>query len=626
MSYTAADLKNLMTAEDDLIVDQTGGYIISPRIIASWNLLPVSNSLNITSRSALMRLNCLADLFYFAVTVLKKTKFQLNPDLSQNLHYMMCGCVMKDGLKEVIEIPRDHFKSSVFSECFAIWRALPFSARDEDLFSHLGMPPLYLEWMRRAHNQDIRILLVSETIENAKKLGTKIKSHYENNELFRNLFPEIVPDSTCVWTDASLHQKRTKSGRQHGEGTFDFIGVGGALQSRHYDMPIEDDLVGKKALGSEAHMNTTIEYHQLLVGALDSQTGNGGRDNDEIVVGNRWSYKDLNSHIRETETYFNFITHSALGGCCPLHPYGIPIFPEAFTREKLARWKARLGSYLFSCQFLNFPINPEQCKFENKNLQYYRFVRDTEAGLAATTGGVNNYSHLTGIERLQAAAKQKTYRPVIRHDVREGVVERDIFPRTLDRYIIADPNHAGKKGRCRNAITVTGLSQSPRRIYLLDVWAESSSPDKFVEQLFLKAMAWRCNKIHLETVAAQKYLKYHLEYYIKENKARVPEIAGIQIVDLKYDNAENAKQMRIESLAPIFERGEFWVNKVGMTEFHEEYEAYGNKNGLKDVLDTLGYGPTIWKFNDLDDREMASVVSQRQARFERAMRGAVGLR
>jgi len=37
----------------------------------------------------------------------------------------------------------------------------------------------------------------------------------------------------------------------HGEGTYDFLGVGGALQSRHYNgILIQDDLIGRKAIES----------------------------------------------------------------------------------------------------------------------------------------------------------------------------------------------------------------------------------------------------------------------------------------------------------------------------------------------------------------------------------------
>ena len=617
MSYTLDDLRAMAATSDDYIADSIGGIYVSKKVINSWKLLSFDTpGISKEAQRIALRLNSFANLFYLSKMILRFNKIQMNPDITKNLHWMMCEAVMKDGLKEVIEIPRDHYKSTIYSQALPIWRALPFLDSDANYLVKLGYSDAYIEWMRRAHNQDVRILLVSETQQNAVKLGTKLATHYENNDLFKYIFPEIIPDASCQWNNESFHQRRTPAGRQHGEGTFDLIGVGGALQSRHYDDVIEDDLVGKKALNSEAHMEATIEYHQLLVGAFDSYVNNSGRDNNEVVVGNRWSYRDLNSHIRSNERYFNFITHSALGGCCSLHPYGTPIFPEAFSLEKLARWRQRLGTYLFSCQFLNFPINPEQCKFEMSDLRYYKFVRD----YSAQTGGTLPASHLTGAKREIATATQKTWRPKIVHKVAAGNVISDIFPRNLDRYMIVDPNHSGKKGRCRHAITVTGVDQSTRYIYLLDVWAQACDPSTFVGTAFKMAVAWKINKIHLETVAAQKYLAYHLKYFIEVNKKNIPEIAHIKIVDLKYDNQENAKKSRIESLEPIFNRGEFWINDHGMTEFLEEYEAYGNTSGMIDVLDTLGYGPEVWKFEEQTDNDMMQMIKERQARFELALR------
>jgi hypothetical protein len=565
-----------------------------------------------------LRLNSFANLFYFGRVVLGLDKVQTNPDPAKNLHWLMCAAVMKDGLKEVIEIPRDHFKSTIYSQAYPIWRALPFLDSDAQTLSVLGYPDIYIEWMYRCHNQDIKILLVSETQLNANKLGTKLSSHYLNNARFKHIFPEIIPGTSETWTNDSIHQQRSDVGKikGEGEGTFDLIGVGGALQSRHYHVVIQDDLFGKKALNSEAHTEATIEYHQILVGAFDAAVGNGGRDNDEIVVGNRWSYKDLNSWIRRNESYFNFITHSALGGCCKLHPRGFTIFPEAFSVEKLARWRSRLGTYLYSCQFENFPINPELTKFEMSDLRYYKFERD----YSAQTGGVVSHSHLAGLQREVAATLQKTWRPKIVHKVAEGNVTKDIYPRNLDRYMIVDPNHSGKKGRCRHAITVTGVDQSTRYIYLLDVWARATGFDVFVETMFRMAVKWKVNAIHLETVAAQKYLAYHLRYFIEKNKSTIPEIAHIKIRDLKYDNQENAKKSRIDSLAPIYQRGQFWINEAGMTEFLEEYQAYGNTGGMIDVLDTLGYGPGVWRFDEMSSKDMERVLMERQLRFQRAMR------
>jgi hypothetical protein len=597
----------------DYEIDELGATQVPRSVINSWRLININDCSTQESKKSAERLNSFASLFYFSLRVLKKNKLQTNPIFKHNLHYQMCQAVMKDGLKEVIEIPRDHYKSTIYSECFPIWRSLPFSNKDEDLilkiYDQLGQDgTMYVEWMRRAHNQDSRILVVSETIKNAAKLGIRVRNHYENGDLFRYLFSEVIPDASCIWTNESLQQKRTRAGSGHGEGTFDFIGVGAALQSRHYNIIIQDDLVGKDALKSELVMNDTIEYHKLLVGAFDADADNAGRDNDEIVVGNRWSYNDLNSHLRDNEKYFNFSRHSALGGCCDQHPHGIPIFPEAFNIAKLSRWRARLGTYLYSCQFLNLPINPEKCKFDTSRLRYFHYDRDYIA-VARNDQRVDDQG--------------RGYRVKMVHHIDEKTMEpamEDVFPRNLQRYMIIDPNHSGQKGRCRHAITITGIQQKPRRIYLLRTWAKATDTNSFVETIFELATAFKINTIHIETVAAQKYLKFHLEYYIQANRKTKPEIAHIRFADLKSATTANAKIERIDSVIPIVEREELWLDSRDCSKVVEELEAYGNKNGLVDILDTLGYGPQVWKFDDVDDEELENLVIAQQTRFRKAMR------
>lgn len=609
-SYTEAPLYDAQmrtneAQEEELIkkgykIGMLGEAYIPRNVINSFRLIPILATWNQEQKSLAHRINSFANLFYFSTVVLKKNKFQLNPDPRRNLHLQMCLTVMKDGLKEVIEIPRDHYKSTVYSECFPQWRALPFGDEDAEYLRKIGCSNIYIEWMRKAHKQDVRILLVSEVKTNAVKLGKRIRQNYETNDFFKELFSEILPTADCIWTNESLHQKRTRDGIGQGEGTFDFIGVGGALQSTHYDLSVQDDLVGRDALKSETVMNDTIEYHKLLVGAMDAE--DSGRDFDELVVGNRWSFKDLNSHIRAEEPYFNFITHSALGGCCKLHPYGYPIFPEKFNLQKLARWERRLGHYLFSCQFLNFPINPEVCKFDSGDLRYFHYVADDSGATFLVT-------------------EKKPVRVRIRHHVAEGDVDEDIFPRSLQRYMIIDPNHSGNKGRCRHAITVTGVRQDKRRIYLLKVWAKACAIGEFVQEIFKTALQFKINTIHLETVGAQKYLKFHLEYFITVNKGKEEwkGIEFIKIADLVSKNTENAKIERIDSFVPIVERHEFWVNSDNCKEVLEEMKTYGNKGGLVDVLDTLGYGPQVWKFDDVDEDYLTEVFNSQKNRFMKAM-------
>jgi hypothetical protein len=606
-----------------LEVGETGNTFVPRSTILGYNLVPPDAISDRETKKVAYKMNALMDLYYFATVVLGKSRFSQNPDKAKNLHYQMCLTVMKDGLKEGIEIPRDHFKSTVYSEAFPIWRALPFGHREEDLFSNVGYSDLYVEWMRRTHSQDIRILLVSETIKNAIKLGTRISNHYQNTEFFRYLFPEIIPTEKETWTNESLHQRRTPAGRGQGEGTFDFIGVGAALQSRHYNVVVQDDLVGREARKSSIVMADTIDYHQILVGATDSDPNNPGRDFDEIVVGNRWSHDDLNSHIRQEEPYFSWTTHSALGGCCALHPFGEPIFPEAFTREKLLRWKRRLGSYHFSCQFLNYPIDPSKAKINLADLRYFHFEKVTGA-LAIPKESEMAY-------RIFGVAKPQQYRITIRHHVAEGDVEKDIFPRNIDRYMTVDPNHGGshlgqdvgKDGRCRHAIAVTGVSRDPRRVYLLDQWAKACPIKEFVKQIFFMAVKWKLRVVYVEAVASQKYLLYHLNEFVTDYKYVQPEIAGIRFEPLKSSNAAGAKAERIENFIPTIEAKELWLDVNNCAEFKEEAENFGQRKGLIDLLDVLSYGPQIWKFDTVSEEKIGDFLAKQKAQYLKRMQAAV---
>lgn len=586
MAYSIDDLEKM-----GLPSGEVGGFVFD---VETWKIIPPLSKNAETNRLA-HRLNCLGSLYYFITIGLGKDR------LYAPLHRSWCTNLERPRLKEIIEYPRDHFKSTVHSEAFPMWRTLPFTEADADAMRILGYSANFIQWMEYAHRQDSSFLIVSETIKNAVKLGSRIKGHYESNDFFKYIFPDIIPDEKCIWQSDSLHHKRTRTGAAKGEGTFDFVGVGAALQSRHYDGGIiEDDLVGKNALNSEMEMAKTIEYHQLLVGAMDSVKGYGTQDLDEIVVGNRWAYYDLSSWIRINEPYFQSHTHSALGGCCKEHPQGIPIFPTEFSIEKLERFRKRLGQYYFSCQFLNSPVNPVDVKFDEQYLRYFKLEPD----FTQSEDKLDAFGKPTG---------QRRYKVNIHHQVNSGQVIPDYNPAKLKRYMIVDPNHSGNEGRCRSAITVTAKLEKPRRIYLLDVWAEAASPEVFIQTIFNMALAWKVTDVYLETIAAQKYLFYHLKTLLKEKRLENDFFKRLRFIELKTPKTKNAKAIRIESLGPMFERGEFWVNESGQQEFLEEYKSYP-AGRLRDVLDTLGYGPQVWD-KDSHTNNVKEIMNQRYTEY-----------
>ena len=531
-----------------------------------------------------MRLNSHGSLFYFIRNTLRRKR------LTQGLHLPLCRSFERTQIKDVIEIPRDHFKSTCASEGLPMWRALPLSQQDIDDFYKLGYNDEFIRWMRYAHNPDSRNLLVSGNITNAAKLGKKIRWHFESNGLYRALFPETLPDTNCIWTDYSLHVKRPRAGTgaAHGEGTFDFLGVGSAVQSRHYNgLVIEDDLIGLKESESQALMDKAIDYHQLLVGIFESEDPT--HELDELVIGNRWGYADLNSHLFENEQYeaiknphgFRFQSHSALGGCCSLHPPNVPIFPEEFSIEKLLSRKQRLGNYKFSCQYLNNPAAPEDADFKVDWLNYFKIE-----------WGMNG--------RFK----------VIR-EVSNGTVFEDLRQSALNIGMVVDPNHSGNqsRNRCRHAILVIG-TDSARNWYLLEPWAQAASYDTFYNKIFELARKYGLHRIGVETVAAQKYVKHHIETMCATQmwSLRIDELKGE--VDLGDGEISRRKEFRIRNvLSPIAENHRLWVQR-NYVDFINEYQTFP-KGRYVDQLDAFAYAPQLIS-SPIDDQSYLDLLAANQ--------------
>ena len=501
-------------------------------------------------------------MYYFIKVGLKRRR------LTDTLHEPICRSLERDHIKDVYELPRDHFKSTICSEGMPIWRSLPFSDSDRNNFLKLGYSNEFIEWQSRVHRPDLRNLLVSENITNAAKLGSRISKHYESNSLFRGLFPEIIPTAAETWTGFSLHQRIpsyvTMHESGHGEGTFDFLGVGGALQSRHYNgLLVEDDLVGRKAVESPSIMEKTIEYHQLAPGAFENEDAEF--ENDELIVNNRWSYTDLSSHVREHEPWFRIVNHSALGGCCDQHPMDTPIFPEEFSFEKLMRLKERFGNYLFSCQFLNNPSAPENADFHEADLNYFTIETDEKG------------------EKF------------IKHEVKNGILRKSFNPNRLNICLTTDPNHSGNSGfgRCRHSIVVLGLS-AEGNYYLLDCWAQACNYDTYIAKIYELAGKWGLRKIGVESVAAQKYLIYHINYRnrLEGRFLKIVELKGE--VDLGDGVLARKKEFRIRGiLSPIVEAGKFHTQRK-FQDFLGEFTGFP-KGIYWDILDALAYAPNMLK-------------------------------
>jgi hypothetical protein len=554
--------------------------------VQTWKVLPLNA--DETERDA-VRLNALGSLFFFVGYTLDK------PRLSK-FHKYLCRSLETEDLHAVIEVPMLHFKTTIANEGLSMWWALPFTERDEIMMRAIGYGDEWIRWMKKAHDQNARTLITHETEDLAIKVGVAIDSHYRYNDRFRSSFPEVIPTDES-WSAHTKYHKRTDT--SHTEGTYEYRGSGQSVQGLHMTGIIEDDNVGKAAqdsllMGDGRVMESAISYHRLVSSRFDpahfTKTGLGR----QLVIGNRWAPKDLNGWIRENQPEFAIERHSAEGGCCALHPGGMAIFPEEFDFERLATMKRTFGPVNYAHFFLNEAIASEDFVFKPEWIRHYKF-KPSRPDLPLDDPG--NFL-------------------MIEHVVRNGEVIEDLACGALHLRMLIDLAHAKKRNRCKHAIVIAGLDSESDRMYLLDVWAKAAPYSDLVGKMYELSRKWGLYECWLETVGAQNLLKFHIE---EKNRGLS---RPLRVRELPYDNSENAKTNRIESMEPVYRNGNFWIHP-SHTEFTSEYESYhARKTTDVDVLDATGYLPQT--FETLRRRSVMQMVRQREDDFRSRVVGATG--
>jgi hypothetical protein len=559
-----------------------------------WKLLEIPRD-NADAWTTAVRLNALGSLLFFLCFILKKHRLV-------RLHAEMCHSLETEDLHLVFEIPVGHFKSTIGAEGLSLWWSLPFTEMDEHLMRELGYGDEWIRWMKHAHNPNARTLITHAIESRAIAMGKAVDHAYRDNDTFRAVFHDILPDNETTWNDHTKFQKRRKDiNTDPSTGTYEYRGVGSALQGLHVSGIINDDTVGRDAQrnvlqGDGEVMQATIDWWKQTTTRFDPESFTQSGVGRQLVIGNRWAHTDLNSWIREHMPDFKFETHSAEGGCCKRHPAGEPIFPEEYSAAKLMDLKRTLGSYFYSHMYLNYSLLPEECIFRAEWIRKFRF-KPSRPELP-----------LDDIRNVL----------MVEHTVQNGETINDIACGELQMRMLVDLAHAKKRKRCKHVVLVIGLHPETDRFYLLDLWAEGAPYSSLVDKMYDMAEKWGMSEVFLETVAAQNLLKFHLEQMNEIRRTEGKRTLYVQ--ELDYDNSENAKKNRIESMEPIYKNGQFFVHPAHK-DFYAEYDVYPASATI-DVLDTIGYAPQT--FQVIRRRELMEMAMRQQQEFKERRVGMAG--
>jgi hypothetical protein len=408
-----------------------------------------------------------------------------------------------------------------------------------------------------------RILIAGETATKAEGFLSEIKGHFEKNRLLKELYPEIVPDKFAgpgiQWSTTIASVKRR---RVYKEGTFNTIGLGGALVGGHYNRVKADDLIGYEAAKSDAMMKGAIAW----VDNLESLLIDLNRDIIDFI-GTRWKKKDIYAHVMKFygQRMAVFLREAIENG--------VVIFPAKMSMEVYETMQNETPEIWYA-QYCNNPLALGQTDFPVGAIRPFRFSRDGTEVIGDKDG----------------------------NEVRWNVND-------LDRVITADPNSGSLTAPDTAAVSCTGVS-SDDDVFVLSSWSGRFTPSGFVDKIYETAKRWRPRVIGIEK-AGQQNTQHYFEKKAEEEQFYV------NVVPVAPRNRNKIDRIR-GAIEPILRSRRLYCLPT-QTVLRVQVDDFPNSDPI-DELDALSYGPEVWRkpYTQRDmarkDRNLKLLIGRRDRR------------
>lgn len=449
------------------------------------------------------------NLFFFAKGILGYG------DMTKRVHQEFCEWMQGDQKRALGLMPRGHFKTTI--EMADIIRRLLI-------------------------NPEERILLCSESAENAEYMLREIQEHIKNNELLRTVYPEIIPKQTGtrLWNKQSIILPRKGTYR---EPSIDTAGITTKIVSRHYTRIYCDDLVSNEAMESPSVMRKSIEFVNRLVSLLVNQ-----REHTIRIIGTRWAYHDIYSHIIDNfKSYDTFIRKAIVRTADGSVE---PFFPERWTMGMFEEM-IQTDPYQWATQMANEPLDTAVVDFKMSWLQYFSIGPDYDFRFQGDDGLL----HLQSQQEL-------TY------------------------YIHVDPSMGESLESDYSGIVVVAVNPLDM-IFIVEAIGVRLDPLATAEKILELHARYLPRLVTIESNAYQKSLLYYVQKEARRRNTYVrlePFLAP----------SRKSKAARIRgALQPLFATQRVWIRK-GLVDLVNEYMHFG-RGEHQHILDALAQGPEYWR-------------------------------
>jgi len=255
-------------------------------------------------------------------------------DINNEFHDEFIGWLEQGRDKDIYLVPRGHLKTSIFTIGGSLWSVIK--------------------------NPERRIGIGSDTLGRAKGFLREIKSICENNPDLPLTWPEIFyqyPEKESPkWTENELVFKRRRTPK---EASITAFSLESLPTGSHFEDIRLDDIVTPENTTTRDQMDKLKTSFGLLSPILEPQEA------VMRVCGTRYDYGDLYGDLQKDPNWRAYRR--------PAIEDDKVIFPQKFTLEKLAEIRNDVGAgpYIFSCQYLLDPIDPENAMFQRRWFQYF---------------------------------------------------------------------------------------------------------------------------------------------------------------------------------------------------------------------------------------------------------------
>lgn len=242
---------------------------------------------------------------------------------------------------KLIMLPRGTYKTTIAAISYPIWRVV--------------------------HNPNICILIYMAKEGLAKQRIFVIREIFNRHHKFRSLYGNYAPvrkSADIRWGLNGLQvSKRTKF---FSDPTIAPAGVDAATTSGHYDEIIFDDIQDEINSASELERARVKRQFSLWT----SLANDGGKC---IVIGTRWHYYDVYQKIIKRDPFF----YKSTKVIPAVDDNGKINFPSIFTKKILDGYRITQGEYLFNCNYMLRPLDPQKAMFKNVSEYEDDDIKDT---------------------------------------------------------------------------------------------------------------------------------------------------------------------------------------------------------------------------------------------------------